>query len=179
MSTQVPRTPRVLSPTPPPEASNSGSSRDGYFTRTTRSAASKQRDRTASPINEEQNTSGGETSDSSLERRARSRSRSPVLEGSRRRTMSGLAAITPKSGMPSAAVSRSSKKKEREADGGGIANGNGKVTTNRHLSPSSASSSYWRDFSRSPSPLGLIPIHRHWRSFVSSSTPLAINNEVY
>jgi diacylglycerol kinase (CTP) len=24
----------------------------------------------------------------------------------------------------------------------------------------------WRDFSRSPSPLGLIPIHRHWRKFI-------------
>ena len=36
------------------------------------------------------------------------------------------------------------------------------------LSPDSAyfGSSYWRAISRSPSPLGLIPIHRHWRSFV-------------
>jgi diacylglycerol kinase (CTP) len=42
--------------------------------------------------------------------------------------------------------------------------------TNGHLSPPTPSSSYygwsWRDFSRSPSPLGLIPIHRRWRAFV-------------
>ncbi|KAI4136512.1 MAG: hypothetical protein L6R39_007755, partial [Caloplaca ligustica] len=40
---------------------------------------------------------------------------------------------------------------------------------NGHLSPSSAASSapsYWRNISRSPSPLGLIPIHRSFRSFI-------------
>ncbi|KAL8664316.1 MAG: hypothetical protein Q9202_003131 [Teloschistes flavicans] len=40
---------------------------------------------------------------------------------------------------------------------------------NGHLSPSSAASSassYWRTISRSPSPLGLIPIHRSWRTFI-------------
>ncbi|KAI9696019.1 MAG: hypothetical protein M1836_005850 [Candelina mexicana] len=163
MSAQIPRTPRVISPTPPPDTSSNGNSSDGYFAPITRSAASKQRDRVASPIDEEQDASGGETSDSSLERRARSRSRSPVLEGSKRRRMSGLAAITPKSGMPSAAAGRPLKK-EKEAEGGTVANG--KATANGHLSPSSAGSSYWRDFSRSPSPLGLIPIHRHWRSFI-------------
>ncbi|KAL8799017.1 MAG: hypothetical protein Q9200_007642, partial [Gallowayella weberi] len=42
-------------------------------------------------------------------------------------------------------------------------------TPNGHLSPSSAvssNSSYWRNISRSPSPLGLIPIHRSFRSFI-------------
>ena len=54
---------------------------------------------------------------------------------------------------------------------------NGKPISNGHLSPSSAANTpttsifgggawSWRDFSRSPSPLGLIPIHRHWRTFV-------------
>ena len=47
---------------------------------------------------------------------------------------------------------------------------NGKpTTTNGHLlappQPTIAGWN-WRDFSRSPSPLGLIPIHRHWRTFV-------------
>lgn len=27
-------------------------------------------------------------------------------------------------------------------------------------------SSYWRNLSRSPSPLGLIPLHREWRTFI-------------
>lgn len=42
-------------------------------------------------------------------------------------------------------------------------------SANGHLSPSSAAdsvSSYWRNISRSPSPLGLIPIHRSFRSFI-------------
>ncbi|KAI4234511.1 MAG: hypothetical protein L6R40_006716 [Gallowayella cf. fulva] len=42
-------------------------------------------------------------------------------------------------------------------------------TSNGHLSPSSAASSasaYWRTISRSPSPLGLIPIHRSFRTFI-------------
>jgi len=47
---------------------------------------------------------------------------------------------------------------------------NGKTeTANGHLKPPGAtpvSGWSWRDFSRSPSPLGLIPIHRHWRNFV-------------
>jgi len=42
--------------------------------------------------------------------------------------------------------------------------------TNGFLSPKSAvtgmGASYWRSLSRSPSPLGLIPIHREWRTFI-------------
>lgn len=40
-------------------------------------------------------------------------------------------------------------------------------TANVHLSPAAANKNYWREMSRSPSPLGLIPIHQKWRSFVS------------
>lgn len=46
---------------------------------------------------------------------------------------------------------------------------NGRTTTsNGHLAPPEPTIAgwTWRDFSRSPSPLGLIPIHRHWRTFV-------------
>jgi len=35
-----------------------------------------------------------------------------------------------------------------------------------HLSPPKVSRDYWREFSRSPSPLGLIPIHTQFRSFI-------------
>jgi diacylglycerol kinase (CTP) len=54
----------------------------------------------------------------------------------------------------------SSNKDPQTSSNGSIANG--------HLSPSSAARTgwSWRDLSRSPSPLGLIPIHRQWRSFV-------------
>ena len=41
-------------------------------------------------------------------------------------------------------------------------------TVNGHLSPAAANKNYWRELSRSPSPLGLIPIHQKWRSFVSA-----------
>lgn len=41
-------------------------------------------------------------------------------------------------------------------------------TVNGHLSPQAANKNYWREMSRSPSPLGLIPIHQKWRSFVSA-----------
>lgn len=54
-----------------------------------------------------------------------------------------------------------------------VSNGSASAVTNGklsppHLSPASASPRgwSWRDISRSPSPLGLILIHRHWRSFV-------------
>ncbi|GAB7337853.1 hypothetical protein MBLNU457_4250t1 [Dothideomycetes sp. NU457] len=38
--------------------------------------------------------------------------------------------------------------------------------TNGFLSPESMGARYWRELSRSPSPLGLIPIHKEWRTFV-------------
>lgn len=41
-----------------------------------------------------------------------------------------------------------------------------KGTSNGHLSPAQANKNYWREMSRSPSPLGLIPIHQEWRKFV-------------
>lgn len=56
-----------------------------------------------------------------------------------------------------------------EALPNGTANGKaGGHDASSHLSPNSARTPgwSWRDFSRSPSPLGLIPIHRHWRTFV-------------
>jgi hypothetical protein len=39
-------------------------------------------------------------------------------------------------------------------------------SSNGYLSPAQANKNYWREMSRSPSPLGLIPIHQEWRSFV-------------
>jgi diacylglycerol kinase (CTP) len=39
-------------------------------------------------------------------------------------------------------------------------------TVNGHLSPAAANKIYWREMSRSPSPMGLIPIHQKWRSFI-------------
>lgn len=80
-------------------------------------------------------------------RRARTRSRSPANT----RKISALTATA--------------KSPPKNKPASLAPNGNGHV--NGHLSPASASLGWsWRDISRSPSPLGLIPIHRHWRSFV-------------
>lgn len=131
---QVPATPRVTSPSPTP--SESSESRDTYFAPITRSATAK-RNQPQDPITEE-----NESSDSGVEKRARTRSRSP-------KTAARLARASVQSPTSSSAKKASS--------------------SNGHLSPSSAApslSSYWRDLSRSPSPLGLIPIHRHWRSII-------------
>lgn len=148
---QIPHTPRVISPSPTP--SEAGSTQDGYFAPVTRSSTrkSKQKDgsgsiRSPSPIDE----------DSELELRARARSRSPILEGvggiGRRRRLSGRNM----NGLKKSLELTPAKSKE---------NGNG------HLSPAQANKNYWREMSRSPSPLGLIPIHQKWRSFVRSSHP--------
>ncbi|CAI6314567.1 unnamed protein product [Periconia digitata] len=137
---QVPRTPRVISPSPDPSES---SAKDGYFGPTTRSAARKQR--LQSPPSIEEDSSGSDP-----DKRARARSRSPIYE-SRRRRMSGLAAKRQANGKPSKA--------------GDLKLPNGS-TVNGHLSPQAANRNYWRELSRSPSPLGLIPIHQKWRSFI-------------
>lgn len=157
----IPSTPRVISPSPTP--SETPSSKDGYFGPITRSATRGSRAKSPTIPEDKDNESSG--SDRDPEKRARTRSRSPVLtgDGMSRRRMSGLTAINPKSGLPSAA-GRPVRRKVDVALANGAANG--------HLSPQSASKGRWnwRELSRSPSPLGLIPIHTKWRSFVRIST---------
>ncbi|KAH8730742.1 cytidylyltransferase family-domain-containing protein [Phaeosphaeriaceae sp. PMI808] len=143
---QIPHTPRVISPTPPP--SETGSAKDGYFGPVTRSSTRKhrQQDRVQSPPAIDEDSSGSDP-----EKRARARSRSPMLEGGvpgRRRRMSGLTSRRQVNGL----------KKSLELTPNG--------TSNAHLSPAQANRNYWREMSRSPSPLGLIPIHQKWRSFI-------------
>lgn len=137
---QIPHTPRVISPSPTP--SEGGSGRDGYFGPVTRASARKNRVQSPPPIEED-------LSGSDPDKRARTRSREPTLEGGTgRRKVGGLT--------------------YRRQQNGGLKNDltlpNG--TSNGHLSPAAANKNYWRELSRSPSPLGLIPIHQEWRSFV-------------
>jgi len=142
---QVPNTPRVISPSPTP--SEAGSTRDGYFGPVTRSSTRKQHITSPPQIDED--------SGSDPDMRARARSRSPVLDkvGGRRR-MSGLTTRRQMNG---------AMKKDLTLPGN---------TPNGHLSPAAANKNYWREMSRSPSPLGLIPIHQKWRSFVSTCATL-------
>jgi len=128
---QTPSTPRVISPSPTPTESRN----DSYFAPIIRSAAKRRK--SPDTISEDDEP---ESSDSSLEKRARTRSRSPKTLAKQQKASS----------------SKPTQPKEKPPD----------ASTNGFLSPSSATSSTWRDISRSPSPLGLIPIHKHWRSFV-------------
>lgn len=144
----IPATPRVISPSPTP--SDRESSQDAYFGPTTRSAARRRRLATPQPVQEnpDEDTRDGL-------RRARTRSRSPLGTGK----VNGLTAINTEK-----KPSTTATKNPEATPNGGAASGE----ANGHLSPSSAQAPgwSWRDFSRSPSPLGLIPIHRHWRTFV-------------
>jgi diacylglycerol kinase (CTP) len=139
---QIPNTPRVISPSPTP--SEAGSTKDGYFGPVTRSSTRKQRVTSPPPIDED-------SSSSDPDKRARARSRSPVLDGGvGRRKMNGLTSRRQMNG---------GIKKDLTLPGN---------TSNGHLSPAQANKNYWREMSRSPSPMGLIPIHQKWRSFVST-----------
>jgi diacylglycerol kinase (CTP) len=152
----IPGTPRVISPSPTP--SEASDRQDGYFAPVTRSAAKKQRPKSPQPdsIAEEKDGSG---SDSSLDQRARTRSRSPNLQpangaiasGRNPRRMSGL---TRKSSV--------TKSQPLTTNSHAIA----PPEPNGYLSPYDRVKKSWRDFSRSPSPLGLIPLHRHYQKLI-------------
>ncbi|PKS07001.1 hypothetical protein jhhlp_005598 [Lomentospora prolificans] len=142
----VPATPRVISPSPTPSESEASS----YFPPVTRSAAK----RAATPQPLEEITDEDEPPRS---RKSRTRSRSPIETARIRRLTSRKA-------------SSSSAKRPDVVKPSEPLVSNGKITeTNGHLAPPAPATPLgwsWRDFSRSPSPLGLIPIHRHWRTFV-------------
>lgn len=157
----IPGTPRVISPSPTPSDHREG--REGYFGPVTRSVA---RNRVKSPpLIDEENEKDG-TSDSSVESdRARTRSRSPITPSRPSRFRRSSSSASSASGLKANSKLAGKKKKDVPPV---TANG---YASNGHLSPSSAGSSYWRELSRSPSPLGLIPIHRHWRSLVRHYHP--------
>ncbi|KAJ1338567.1 diacylglycerol kinase (CTP) [Microdochium nivale] len=171
----VPATPRVISPSPTPPGL---SGQDSYFGPTTRSAARRRlaASSTTPTIPEPSDLE----SDPEL-RRARVRSRSP------KKARTAAASLTPSRPAPRSRSSRTKPKdisssstpaippdktateEEEVLDNGAV------VTPNGHLAPPSSSGSIttnkptswsWRDFSRSPSPLGLIPVHRHFRILI-------------
>ena len=151
---QIPSTPRIISATPTPSEHGS---KDGYFPPTTRAMAATGRVGSVEPISETEN----DEEDPELAR-ARSRSRSPQLErrSTGRPVMNGSVTTGSKAGD---AAMRRKKAEEMNRVPDGQSNG--------FLSPNSAyprgfGSAYWRNLSRSPSPLGLIPIHRDWIRFI-------------
>ncbi|RWA09470.1 hypothetical protein EKO27_g5636 [Xylaria grammica] len=154
----VPATPRVISPSPTPsDATERSQDGSGYFGPVTRSAARRRQTGSVAPqLPIQENLD--EESDPEL-RRARTRSRSPIKS----RKMGSLARAKPETkpdlGSPDSTVD--------------LANGTNGMTkpSDGLLAPPSLviGSSIgwnWRDFSRSPSPLGLIPIHRHFQTLI-------------
>ncbi|ETS79381.1 hypothetical protein PFICI_09234 [Pestalotiopsis fici W106-1] len=148
----IPATPRVISPSPTP----SDTQDDGYFGPVTRSAARRRQTGSITPQLPIQEESVDESESDPELRRARARSRSPI----KARKVSGLASNT------GTRSTKASKSKELEV----TEHANGMITTsNGHLAPptpATPSGWSWRDFSRSPSPLGLIPIHRHFKTLI-------------
>ncbi|KAL7922019.1 hypothetical protein ACQKWADRAFT_313519 [Trichoderma austrokoningii] len=153
---RVPDMPRIISPSPTP------SERDvqdyvGPMTRSRRRAPTQQ------AVEEELELSNEEEAVDSASgiRRSRTRSRSPI-------DSRGVPRMTPKTS------STTSSQQKPELDGimataTATATATRLAATNGHLAPplpATPTGWSWRDFSRSPSPLGLIPIHRHWRTFV-------------
>ncbi|KAF5128096.1 CTP-dependent diacylglycerol kinase 1 [Metarhizium anisopliae] len=148
-ASSVPETPRVISPSPDPPEHDAG-----YSAPTTRSAA---RRRMASSQHSQDEHPQQDDVDDEVPglRRSRTRSRSPIDS----RTM---ARMTP-SNSSLAMKPLSKEPSEKVFTNGKISTSNGHLAPPQPATPSGWS---WRDFSRSPSPLGLIPIHRHWRTFV-------------
>lgn len=145
----VPAAPRVVSPSPTPPSEREReqlSQEPSYLGPVTRSAARRKRLATPQCVKEDAAGEGEREAPG----RSRVRSRSPLDKGK-------------PAGAP-APVKTEEKTAEAEAPPE-----NGKAGgADGHLSPASAHGPgwSWRDFSRSPSPLGLIPIHRRWRTFV-------------
>ncbi|KAF6808775.1 phosphatidate cytidylyltransferase [Colletotrichum sojae] len=159
----VPSTPRVISPSPTPSEIDA-SSQDNYFGPVTRSTTRK---RLATPQPVEERTEEDDYEPTTM-RRSRTRSRSPI-ESRRITPMTTVKSQTKGNKSPVIPSEPITNGVALNGEANGNGNGNGKApSANGHLAPPSAAPTgwSWRDFSRSPSPLGLIPIHRKWRTFV-------------
>lgn len=155
----IPDMPRVISPSPTP---SEASARESYFG--VGSRLNNGRLPTNGAISEEAESDGGSNiSDSELQR-ARPRSRSPHLQKRlSRRTSDNNAPLASPDSTPKS-TSRPTRRKPDPV----AAVAKDKTDGKDLLSPPGEGfgSRYWRNLSRSPSPFGLIPIHREWRTFV-------------
>lgn len=172
----VPGTPRVISPSPTPSDSYDRSQDDGgnYLGPVTRSATRRRQTGSVTPQFPIPETPD-EESDPEL-RRARTRSRSPIK--SRKVHSLAMAKANRES---KTSPSRDPKPNtsphpdpdfDSVDDAVDVSNSNGAAKpSDGLLAPPSlavgtATGWNWRDFSRSPSPLGLIPIHRHFQKLI-------------
>lgn len=153
----VPATPRVISPSPTPSDS-AGQDGDGYSAPVTRSAARRRQTGSVTPQLPIQE-SFEEESDPEL-RRARTRSRSPMKARKVPNFTKAKAEVEP------------GPEPTLDSPDGDIVFANGSTKSSDGLlappipAPGFSVGWNWRDFSRSPSPLGLIPIHRHFQTLI-------------
>ncbi|EAA27592.2 hypothetical protein GE21DRAFT_2875 [Neurospora crassa] len=153
----IPATPRIISPSPTPSERDALDSYTGPMTR-----AARRRLATPLPVSEEGNEEDGVPA----LRKARTRSRSPVetrptagRRTSKKRTTKTADAKTTSTDSTAAAPKGDMAVSEKQE----------KEVSNGHLlppQPAGYTGWGWKDISRSPSPLGLIPIHRHWKAFI-------------
>lgn len=139
----APDTPRVVEPTDDVD--------DEYTAPRTRSGARRRNTPQASQTQD----SSSEADSTPGKRKSRTRSRSPV-------DANNLSRMTPHISEPTTTSPPNGK----------LSTANGQTTTTTTTNggllapPQPAGGWSWRDFSRSPSPLGLIPIHRQFKTFV-------------
>ncbi|KAI1188403.1 cytidylyltransferase [Nemania serpens] len=154
----VPATPRVISPSPTPSEPNEPFlDAGGYSGPVTRSAARRRQTGSVTPQRPIQEALEEEDDEDLVFRRARTRSRSPI----KARRIRSLAA-----------AKADAEPSQSPIDHGVVDPANGAAkSSDGLLAPPSLSTGAttgwnWRDFSRSPSPLGLIPIHRHFQTLI-------------
>ncbi|KAK5134548.1 hypothetical protein LTR08_006333 [Meristemomyces frigidus] len=172
----VPPTPRVISPSPTP-SEPPNSARDGYFPQP---PGAPQR----SPVERREERASHEEDADLI--RARPRNRPTPLKRkqppNRQAPTTGLSPQKAKTALPPTPTDAPATARRRDAQNtppGGPSDNSSSSNPNGLLSPASAypqpppassgpgyGSAYWRALSRSPSPLGLIPIHASWRHFI-------------
>ncbi|KAI8962028.1 hypothetical protein F5Y11DRAFT_357241 [Daldinia sp. FL1419] len=159
----IPATPRVISPSPTP-SETPDNSQDSYLGPVTRSAARRRQAGSVALQQQPLHEHVDEDSDPEL-RRARTRSRSPIKS----RKVGSLASTkTPRATRSKKKEKENEDVKTKEEAKEVVKEGVKEEPSNGHLAlPTPIISGWdWRDFSRSPSPLGLIPIHRHFKVFI-------------
>ena len=153
----VPATPRVISPSPTPSDS-AGQDGDGYSAPVTRSAARRRQTGSVTPQLPIQE-SFEEESEREV-RGAATRSRSPTTA----REVPHFPPVRAERGH--------GPEPTLDSPDGDIVFANGSTKSSDGLlappipAPGFSVGWNWRDFSRSPSPLGLIPIHRHFQTLI-------------
>lgn len=142
--------------TPPRVVEPSDDVEDEYTAPRTRSGARRRNTPQASQTAAEDSSSDADSTPG--KRKSRTRSRSPVDPNKLSRMTPRIAEPTPTSppNGKSTTTTTTTTTGPAQLNGGFLA----------PPQPGGGGGWSWRDFSRSPSPLGLIPIHRHFKTFV-------------